>query len=184
MNKHCEKVDKKFLKKWKKEYYGRDDREEYINLINKQPLTKDHIQRLLRWKSSRFSRNLVHEITSPKNVKRINDMRSNAALKEAEIDKFVTEFYPTYPYGGAPVFGNYLKHLIKPEEFPIYDQYVHEAFHKLKGTTSKNCLAKCYNEYRIFFKETMQKLGCKSKTLDDAFWAYGYDKCNPTKDNP
>lgn len=85
------------------------------------------------WKSSRFNRDLVHEITSPKNVKRINDMRSNAALKEAEIDKFVTEFYPDYPYGGAPVFGNYLKHLIKPEEFPIYDQYVHEAFHKLKG---------------------------------------------------
>lgn len=60
-------IDESFLETMSKEYYEREDREEYTKLINKKPLTKTDLERLLRWKSFHFGK-IMDKITSPKTL--------------------------------------------------------------------------------------------------------------------
>lgn len=169
------KIDKKFLERYSKDYYEREDREEYSNLIENNPFTKTDLETLLKWKSFHFGKT-IDKIASPENLEQINKLKKRNDASENEINQFVQKFYKGYPEE-APIFGAYLKHLIKPEDFPIYDKYVHKAFHELEGTTPKNCLSTCYPDYCAFFKVKRSKLKCKPKKLDEALWAYGKYEC-------
>jgi len=169
-----EQIDTAFLVKWRKEYYEREDRENYSNLIKKDVLTSKDVKTLLEWKSTRFSKKIKDKLIDTKTVKMINELRKKKPLKETEIDDFVKRFFPQYPHQ-APVFGTFIKHILKPDAFPIYDRYVHRAYHNLKKISEHaDCLMKCYNDYCVFLKETKKKLQCNSKELDEALWAYGY----------
>jgi len=168
------RIDTVFLAKWQKEYYERDDREAYTNRIKKDTLTSEDIKFLLEWKSTRFKKKIKGKLTSPEIVKKINALRKKKTFGETEVDEFVKMFYPGYP-NQAPVLGTFIKHLIKPDEFPLYDQYVHEAYHDLMGVVKRaDCLIVCYKDYSAFFMEIQKKLQCSSKKLDEALWAYGY----------
>jgi len=163
------RVDSSFLAKWKKEYYEHDDLE-YSNLIRKDELTVDDLGKLLSWKSYRFRKTMKNKLGN--SVKEINDLRKERP-KEPRLDDFVRKFYPDYPED-APIFGTFIKHILNPGEFPVYDQFVHKAYHRLCGTQIEgDCLMDCYESYRSFFKEQKAKLGCTDKQLDETLWAYG-----------
>lgn len=166
------RIDAVFLAKWRKEYYERNDREKYTNRIKKNALTSEDIKVLLEWKSRRFKKEIKDKLISSEIVKRINMLRKKEPWEETEIDEFIKKFYPDYP-NQAPILGTFIKHLIKPDEFPIYDQYVHKAYHDLRKIPEQNCLMECYRDYSAFFKKTKERLQCSSKELDEAFWAYG-----------
>jgi len=142
----------------------------YSNLIRKDELTVDDLEKLLSWKSPRFRKTTRNELEN--NIKEINDLRKGRP-REPRLDDFVRKFYPDYPEG-APIFGTFIKHILNPDEFPVYDQFVHKAYHRLGGTQIiGNCLMDCYEKYQSFFKEQKAKLGCTDKQVDEAIWAYG-----------
>jgi hypothetical protein len=167
-------MDIQWLRHWRREYYERYDRENYTTLVTKSILSREDVLKMLGWKSPRFGKKVKRKISSSKYLDKLNMLRINKIWKEDELDDFVRIFYPRYPKE-APIFGSFIKHVLKPDDFPIYDEYVHAAFHVLNGTSQRNCLMDCYPEYCDFFKKTKKKLKCSCKELDEALWAFGYD---------
>jgi hypothetical protein len=162
------RIDLAFLAKWRKEYYKHDNRE-YCDLIRKDTLTTNDLNKLLRWKSLRFSNKIKKKLE--RQLDEINALRK--LTDESKLDGFVRKFYPSYP-DQAPIFGTFIKHILSPDKFPVYDQFVHNAYHKLSGApVQKGCLMNCYKQYCSFFMDVKARLGCSEKELDEALWAYG-----------
>jgi len=158
-------VDSSFLAKWRKEYYEHDDLE-YSDLIRKDELTVDDLGKLLSWKSSRFRKTIRNKLEN--NIKEINDLRKEKP-QEPRLDDFVREFYPDYPED-APIFGTFIKHILNPDEFPVYDQFVHKAYHRLSGTQIEgDCLMDCYERYRSFSKRKKQSWVVPTSSLMKLF---------------
>ncbi len=75
----------------------------------------------------------------------------------------------------------FLLHIIKPHEFPIYDQHVYRAYKYIEKNTieeisnvNRNKYQNYLNQYLVFFDELKLKAKeCESKEIDEALWAFG-----------
>lgn len=92
-------------------------------------------------------------------------------------DSFEKEFQPT---NGASVWKLFLLHLLRPEEFPIYDQHVYRFYHFYQNGDIKEIPksgTKVYNHYKNVYKNWFNDIGISynlnPKMMDEAFFAYG-----------
>lgn len=163
-------VDTPFIEKWRRDYFERDEEEAYSVPISADDLTSEDIDRLLKWKSPFFRSEVRRKLKAQ--LRTINRLRHTEDLDEDVANDFVRKFYPSYP-DGAIVLGSFIKHMLRPLDYPVYDQYVHTAYHILEKVQEDNCLTPCYPTYAKFFTRLRGRLGCDYKVLDEALWAYG-----------
>lgn len=163
-----------FVDFWKQQY-SFPNMYLYTQNIDSHQLTAQQLQALFRWKSgmnlSRQKQKTVEAICHQ--VPLINQCKTNGIAEESFAKAF----------GSLPAIWNiYLRHIIQPATYPIFDQHVYRASCFLQTgapanlPTNQRKKEEAYHQaYRPFFQHWSQHLsqpGAK-KELDKALWAFG-----------
>lgn len=151
------------------------DKKLYNKNINKKYFTKKDILNLYTWKNGKELNSKV-KISINKNIiaslKNINNYKK---CKNINTKKILMEFSKIK----GTVWKIFLLHIIKPKEFPIYDQNVHRAYafiHSHKWERINNKISQkekenfYFNEYLKFIKEHKYLV---LKSIDEALFAFG-----------
>jgi len=170
-----EKCDKKFIECWSEQYPVSKYEKLYIDNIKKTKFTEKDITELYLWKNNICfsSKKEIAVKKYLKNIKYINELKqSKKAIDKDEFKKVFGEF---------EIWTIFLLHIIKPDEFPIFDQHVCRAFNYIKHKKIKEIPKSpreleevYYTEYLPFFKKILKDNNLEDKrTLDKALWAFG-----------
>ena len=162
-----------FINFWKGFYaYGR--KEKYILIHNKE-LEKDDLIALYEWKngmdnlSSKKQKSLEGKILCK--IDLINELRRS---EKFDLEAFLNEFKSV-----SVVWKIFLLHIVKPNNYPIYDQHVHRAyqymsskdFDKIGSSMSEK---KKLNFYLYEYLPFVNRMEIKNlKEMDEAFFAFG-----------
>lgn len=160
---------KNFIDFWSKRYeYSQADI--YDARINKKKLNTEDILELYKWKNggklSQKKLASVKRIAKKLNV--INKLKS----------KYDAEIFEEHFKKMTAIWKIFLRHIILPKKFPIFDQHVYRAHHylitgKVKEIKASNKLKEIvYIDYAAFFNAITKK-GLKPKKVDEALWAFG-----------
>jgi hypothetical protein len=163
-----------FINYWYNIYdYKADQQYKYSKNIRKREFNSQEIQELFEWKNgmplSGIKRKTVTFVK--KNLRTVNALKRhyNDVLFHQKFGKI------------SLVWRIFLQHIIKPKEFPLYDQHIHRAYiylttgkvQKGKGTVSEKLSFYKYHYTRFYYTFCKEvKLKNKDK-LDDALWAFG-----------
>lgn len=166
---------KSFVEFWSKFYNKIPDKERYDPFIVKSQFEINDIEELYKWKngmtlSSRKEESLTKNITFKLDI--INSFKLDPNLN---AEQFKKEFNHV-----SLVWQVFLLHIIKPAQFPIYDQHVHRAYnfiHRIeyKSIDFVNLTNKAKEE---FYFETYVSFVTKRddidlKAFDEAMWTFG-----------
>lgn len=163
-----------FLNHWSKLYsYANEDL--YYRSIYKEVFTKADIQNLYVWKngmnlSRPKQRTMDAKINSKLSI--INDFKSSASVN---LERFKKEFKEV-----STVWRIFLLHIIKPSEFPIYDQHIHRAYLFINNGNWRNISSlsiKDKAKEEFYFNRYLPFIEANEfedlKKLDEAFFAFG-----------
>lgn len=103
-------------------------------------------------------------------LKIINSLKISA---DFELEKFLEEFKEV-----STIWKIFLLHVIRSDEYAIFDQHVYRAFYYIKHSEIRELpyddkkKEKIYFEqYLPFFKQIRE--GCLIKRVDESMWAFG-----------
>lgn len=147
----------------------------YDNNIKKEKYTENDIKELYLWKNNGKLSNLKEGAVEDylKNIEYIN--KSKQSKKAFDKEEFKNKF------GDLSIWRIFLLHIMKPNEFPVFDQHVYRAYYFIKNreikeipTSAKDFEKVYYFEYIPFFNEllianTLEEI----RTVDKALWAFG-----------
>lgn len=114
----------KFVKNWS-DLYSEKNEDLYSGAINKGILSEKDLRDLFVWrnglkfckiKESTFKKFIIHG----RNAGIINKLRKDTTVDMSEFNKHFDKL--------LTVWKIFLLHIIKPEEFPVYDQNTHRAY--------------------------------------------------------
>ncbi len=164
----------RFIDFWSKLYrYPREDL--YDNTIAKSQFAADDLQNLFTWKngmdlSEKKQKSLDIKIKSKIGV--INQMKLQA---DFELERFQSEFSDL-----TAVWKIFLLHIIKPLQYPIYDQHINRAYnfvHELEYRHISASSLTCKLKEEFYFNTYLGFIGNQEninlKKLDEAFFAFG-----------
>lgn len=164
-----------FINTWSK-LYSFSNEAVYKKAISKRELTKTDIQNLYEWKNGMKlsvlkQRSLDTKIKAKLSI--INDFKSN---DEVNLDAFKKEFKSLT----ATVWKIFLLHIIKPYNYPIYDQHIHRTFlfiHKEDFSNISNTSITNKAKEEFYFDRYLPFIEANNikdlKKLDEAFFAFG-----------
>lgn len=173
-SKPCDSITD-FINHWKTLYVYFDDKR-YSQNIDIIEFTETNLVDLFHWKngmslkgSGKKEKSLNEKIL--KQISLINEYK-----KQSEIDlkKFNHDFSNV-----SSVWRIFLLHIIKPNNYPIYDQHIHRTFNFIHGLdwksvkntiSDKSKLEFYFNTYLPFIKKLRIK---NMKEMDEAFFAFG-----------
>jgi len=102
----------------------------------------------------------------------LKQLRSNFNWKQ-----FENEFQPTK---NSPIWKIFLLHLIKPTEFPIFDQHVYRFYYFQKEgvieelSNRPEIIYETYKqEYKPWFNSVQREFQLNSKHMDQSFFSFG-----------
>lgn len=163
-----------FITSWSR-FYTYANEGVYSKAIVKETYTIQDIQNLFQWKNGMKLSVLKQKSLDTKIIAKlyvINDFKNS---DKVDLEAFKQEFNNL-----TAVWKIFLLHIIKPKEYPIYDQHIHRTFlfiHEKDfsnlSNTSINNKAKelfYFEEYLPFIKSNNIK---DLKKLDEAFFAFG-----------
>lgn len=162
-----------FINSWSK-LYSFSNEAVYNKSIFKQSLTKTDIQNLYEWKNG-MKLSLLKQKSFDDKIKSkltiINDFKSNT---EIDLVAFCKEFKKV-----SAVWRIFLLHIIKPYNYPIYDQHIHRAFLFIHNEDFTNISTSITNQNkeRFYFDRYLPFIQSNNiadlKKLDEAFFAFG-----------
>lgn len=163
-----------FINSWSR-LYTYTNEAIYSKSIVKESFTTQDIQNLFQWKNGMKLSVLKQKSLDTKIIAKlsiINDFKNSDIL---DLEAFRQEFNNL-----TAVWKIFLLHIIKPQEYPIYDQHINRTFLFIHdkdfsnlSNTSINNKAKelfYFEEYLLFIKSHDIK---DLKKLDEAFFAFG-----------
>lgn len=157
------------------QYYSDTQEQLYEDHIGSTQFEYEQIEMLFQWKNQ--------SILSGKKKKSLNDNILseieiiNELKKQFDDQKFVQHFGTV-----SAVWQIFLKHVIAPNTYPIYDQNVHRAYLYLKGEKWQEIdetiadpkkLAFYHNEYLPFVRKYCKQSATEVKTFDKGMFALG-----------
>jgi hypothetical protein len=163
-----------FVEYWSSHYSYQFD-SLYLENIGRMSFDTNHIQELYTWKNG-MKLSIAKQMSLDKliieKVDFINELKGNW-----DDMQFKKEFNEV-----SAIWQIFLKHIIKPEEFPIFDMHVYRAFKYLQLKEkdgelpfSRNEKLRIYEEEYLPFYWDLEDLmeNKNSKKLDEALWAFG-----------
>lgn len=158
------------------QYYSDTQEKLYTDNISHNPFECGHIEMLFQWKNQ--------SILSGKKRKSLNDnMLSKIAVINELKKQFDDQKFDQHFGKVSAVWQIFLKHIIAPETYPIYDQNVHRAYLYLKGEKwqgidetllDQNKIAFYRNQYRPFVLGYCREKPVEQiKTFDQGMFALG-----------
>lgn len=161
-----------FIRFWSRLYsYGNAEKYQKIKL---KKLSSEDLIDLYEWKNGmKLSVSKLHSLEAKIFVEldRINQLKSQQNIDQ---DAFLEDFKEV-----SVVWRLFLLHIIKPNEFPIYDQHIHRAYlyihkqqfdHISNKMSDKRKLNFYFEEYLPFVKASKT---ADLKKMDEAFFAFG-----------
>ena len=164
-----------FVGSWSKRYsYAQESKySEHIGLALKK---KDSFLRLFEWKNGTGDNIAKNKL---KSIEGYWEKRTVLLSLRNEFDwhRFEVSFMP---HESATVWKIFLLHLVKPLEFPIFDQHVYRAFNFNQNLIIKELPNKKQDvwdtytlKYFPWFKKMKQSHSLNPKRMDEALFAYG-----------
>ena len=162
---------KTFISFWSK-FYSYPLENLYTETITKTTFNENDIQRLFIWKngmnlSERKQNSLDTNIKAK--LELINSYKIN---NNFTINEFLKKFN-----GLSVVWKIFLLHIIKPQEYPIYDQHVHRTYNFIHQLPYKTNSVSNQDKENFYFKiYSTFILGLNQinlKKLDEAFFLFG-----------
>ena len=151
-------------------------------------LTKENIQRLLRWKDPHILTQVImtgpHRGKDNPRVKRVLDRLDDInRFRRGEVEESDVCALADSIFSSGIVFRVFLLHIAKPHMYPIADQHVFRAYglDAKKPDNWKPDSWTEYNEYRGHFHRIADAIGIQRtignienlKKIDNALWAFG-----------
>ncbi|MBO3116513.1 hypothetical protein J4050_07125 [Winogradskyella sp. DF17] len=163
-----------FISAWSK-LYSYSNEAIYNKSIVKETLTNTDIQNLYKWKNGMKLSVLKQKSLDTKIISKlsiINALKNDANL---DIEYFKNEFRNI-----SAVWKIFLLHIIKPNQYPIYDQHIHRAFlfiHNKDWSNISNTSINNKTKEQFYFERYLPFIESHSindlKKLDEAFFAFG-----------
>ncbi|RZS93863.1 hypothetical protein [Aquimarina brevivitae] len=163
-----------FIASWSK-LYSYPLEYKYSNSIHKDEFDEDDIKSLFEWKNGMNLSTAKNDSLENKVLSKINIINDLKTQKNLDLKTFKVEFYNL-----SAVWKIFLLHVIKPNEYPIYDQHVHRTYLFINdldwsnisnsSISNKNKEAFYFNEYCKFIKKSDFK---DLRAMDKAFFAFG-----------
>ena len=161
-----------FIQYWKPFYhYGKED---LYAPIHKNKLKKEDLEKLFVWKNGMklsVAKNKSFETKIASKLSIVNQLK---ASNKFDLEAFLNEFKSV-----SVVWKIFLLHIVKPNNYPIYDQHVHRAyqymndkdFDKIRSSMSEK---KKLNFYLYEYLPFVNRMEIKNlKEMDEAFFAFG-----------
>lgn len=162
-----------FINFWQK-FYAYKNEELYSNNINLLHFSKSNIEKLYEWKNGTPLSNLKRESLNKKvlsKIEAINDFKASQSI-------MLNEVYKEFDNVSA-VWRLFLLHIIKPKEYPIYDQHIHRAFQFINdlpsdGITNGIKDIEKLEWYKGIYYPFVKRIEIQDiKKMDEAFFAFG-----------
>ncbi len=174
-----------FISSWSSQYKSSEKKELrslYKKNIKLKRFTSFNLEELFAWKNGIVSRDGAKVKMSKTKRKFLNNVLKhrediNELKSKWDIVRFDEIFKPTEH---AAIWNSFLMHIIRPNEYPIFDQHVYRSFYylktdrvqELKGSNKKR--TEIYREdYLPFFLQIKGKSKKRLKSVDEAMWAFG-----------
>jgi hypothetical protein len=170
----CGSIDE-FIRHWKTLYSYFDDNRYRQNISNTE-FSQTNLEELFHWKNGMTLKGSggKEKSLNEKILNRIALINEYKRLNTLDLEKFNSDFSNL-----SAVWRIFLLHILKPNQFPIYDQHIHRTYnfiHNLDWKSINNTISDkkkldfYYNTYLPF----VQTLGVVDlKEMDEAFFAFG-----------
>lgn len=172
---------RKFIEFWSRFYNDSrnpDEKLYYPYISNKGLSETDALDKLWLWKMGAYYFKIYQ-----KQIKTIKEKREDILIYRGSnpdqeiLYNFSKRFFPA-----GLIYPIFLMHICKPEEYPIFDQYVFRAFTFIikKEMIDKPKNIKDYWEYKKFVSQ-IKKCGISLRDIDRGLMAFGQFLSNPSK---
>lgn len=172
-----------FIRFWSNLYSYPGDKI-YGNTIIKTRFDNDDIIKLYTWKNVTKLSGGKQKSLNNKIISKLTTINSLKLDKNFKLDDFLEEFKDV-----SFVWKIFLLHIIRPKEYPIYDQHIHRTYNYIHGLEYKNITNKISDKNKEqFYFETYLKFiksinGHNLKVIDEAFFSFG-QFINTKKNDP
>jgi len=164
-----------FISHWKKLYSYFDDNRYRQNISNFE-FSSLNLEELFHWKNGMTLKGSggKEKSLNDKILNRITLINEYKRLKTLDLEKFNSDFSNL-----SAVWRIFLLHILKPNQFPIYDQHIHRTYnfiHNLDWQSISNTISdkKKLDFYYSTYLPFVQTLGVVDlKEMDEAFFAFG-----------
>ncbi|MDP2686534.1 MAG: hypothetical protein Q8O62_04895 [Aequorivita sp.] len=162
-----------FIDSWSK-LYSFSNEAVYNKSISQEILTKTDIQNLYEWKNGMVLSLIKQNSLETKIKSKLSLINAFKAKDEINLDVYKMEFKNL-----SAVWKIFLLHIIKPNEFPIYDQHIHRTFLFIHNEDFSNIstFITNQNKERFYFDRYLPFIQSNNiedlKKLDEAFFAFG-----------
>ncbi len=164
-----------FISHWKKLYSYFDDNRYRQNISNTE-FSSNNLEELFHWKNGMTLKGSggKEKSLNEKILKRIELINEYKSLNTLDLEKFNIDFSNL-----SAVWRIFLLHILKPKQFPIYDQHIHRTYnfiHNLDWQSISNTISdkKKLEFYYSTYLPFVQTLGAVDlKEMDEAFFAFG-----------
>ena len=161
-----------FVDSWSK-LYSFTNEHIYKNAISKKVFEIDDVQNLYQWKNGMILSELKQKSLEENIISKLSII--NYLKNDFDLETFKTEFKKL-----SAVWKIFLLHIIKPHQYPIYDQHIHRTFlfiHDEDYSTLSNTSINNKEKELFYFERYLpfiEKQNIKDlKKLDEAFFAFG-----------
>jgi hypothetical protein len=163
-----------FIDSWSK-LYSYSNGHFYGNTISKKEFSKTDIQNLYVWKNGMKLSELKQKSIDDKITSKLSIINNFKSKDKIDIVEFSKEFKNL-----SAVWKIFLLHIIKPTEYPIYDQHIHRSFlfiHDEDYTDLSNTSINNKEKEAFYFERYLPYINNNNikdlKKLDEAFFAFG-----------
>lgn len=163
---------KEFIDFWFR-FYTDSNENNYSENIKKISFNRDALFSLFEWKNGSKLSNRKMKSFEEKIFTKLKIINSLKTSTDFDLSEFLEEFKNV-----SAIWKIFLLHIIKPSEYPIFDQHVYRAFCFIKYSKieelpyNNKVKEKIYFEkYLPFFKRVRR--GCSTKKFDESLWSFG-----------
>ena len=159
----------RFILFWKKQYnYPKEHL--YRNSIGLTEFGEQNLLDLYQWKNGMtLSGNKLKSLNS----KIVSKVTIINLLKKTFAESTFQDTFKDV----SPIWKIFLRHIIQPENHPIFDQHVYRAYKYMSigiiAEVPSNAEEVYHLEYCPFFDAVKASCNCKPKEIDEALFAYG-----------
>ena len=171
-----------FIKFWSQFYNDSQNLDEkfyYPYISNSGLLKDDALDQLWLWKMGKYFLKICQKQIKliKENKEDILKFRKSNPNQEV-LCNFSKRFFPT-----GLIYQIFLMHICRPEEYPIFDQYVFRTFMFItkKERVDKPKNIKDYLEYKEFIFHIHRRCKISLRDIDKGLMAFGQFLANPSK---
>jgi hypothetical protein len=147
----------------------------YKKAISKTIFEENDIQNLYVWKNGMRLSDLKQKSLEQNILRKLHMINWFKSNENVDLENFRKEFNTL-----STVWKIFLLHIIKPNQYPIYDQHIHRTFlfiHERDHTNLSNTYINNKDKETFYFKEYLPFIKNNNikdiKKLDEAFFAFG-----------